>query len=100
MNDISMLKKSYELECNKGTNVFWLAKKKWCDRISSGLLKYLAKELVDLDMEKSIVSIIVCKSNWKVKKLIEEQVKYACIDVYASFKIGKIMLSSEHTCNN
>jgi len=97
MNDISMLKNNYGLECNKGTDLFLLAKKRWPDRISSGSLKYLAKELVDLDMEKSKA---VCKSDWKVKKLTEEQVKYACIDVYASFKIGKMVLSSEDTCSN
>jgi len=53
MNNLSMLKKNYGLECNKGTNVFILTKKRWPDRISYGLLKHLAKELVNLDMEKS-----------------------------------------------
>ncbi|BAT99104.1 hypothetical protein LR48_Vigan06g118600 [Vigna angularis] len=90
MNDINMLKKNYGLECNKGTDLVMLAKKRWPEKISSGSLKYLAKELVGLEMEKSKA---VVTSDWKAKELTEVQVKYACIDAYASFKIGKMVLS-------
>ncbi|TKY73574.1 hypothetical protein E2542_SST02328 [Spatholobus suberectus] len=87
-----MLKNDYGLECNKGIDVSHLAKEKWPDRISRGGLKYLAKELVGLDMEKSKD---VCTSEWKSKKLTLAQIQYACIDAYASFKIGKMILSEE-----
>ncbi|KAL9328049.1 hypothetical protein ACSQ67_003052 [Phaseolus vulgaris] len=97
MNDFGMLKNNYGLKCNKGIDVFVLAKKRWPDRISSASLKYLAKELVDLDMEKSKA---VCTSDWKAKKLTETQVQYACIDAYASFKIGRMVLSDEDTSSN
>ncbi|TKY73575.1 Werner Syndrome exonuclease [Spatholobus suberectus] len=92
MNDLQMLKRDYGLESNKGIDVFRLAKEKWPNRISSGKLKDLAKELVGLDMEKSKD---VCTSEWKSKELTQAQVEYACIDAYASYKIGKMILSED-----
>ncbi|WVZ11463.1 hypothetical protein V8G54_015993 [Vigna mungo] len=94
MNDISMLKKNYGLECNKATDLAMLAKKRWPEKISAESLKYLAKELVGLEMEKSKA---VVTSDWKAKELTEAQVQYACIDAYASFKIGILVLSDEHS---
>jgi len=94
MNDIDMLKKNYGLDCNTGTDLVKFAKKKWPEKITSGSLKYLAKELVGLEMEKSKA---VVTSDWKAKELNEAQVQYACIDAYASFKIGKMVLSDEHS---
>ncbi|KAK7405567.1 hypothetical protein VNO78_06999 [Psophocarpus tetragonolobus] len=89
MNDLKMLMKDYGLVCKRGVDVFLLAKEKWPERISSGSLKYLAKELVGLEMEKSKT---VCTSEWKSKELTHAQIEYACIDAYASFKIGKMIL--------
>ncbi|CAJ1931951.1 unnamed protein product [Sphenostylis stenocarpa] len=92
MNDMNMLEKNYGLKCNKGIDVAVLAKKRWPNRISSASLKYLAKELLGLEMEKSKA---VCTSDWKSKKLTETQVEYACIDAYVSYKIGKMIISDE-----
>ncbi|KAG4968101.1 hypothetical protein AAZX31_12G134700 [Glycine max] len=92
INDLRMLKNDYGLECNKGIDVSLLAKEKWPHRISSGALKYLAKELVGLEMEKSKA---VCTSEWQSKELTQTQIEYACIDAYASFKIGKMILNQD-----
>ncbi|RZC17267.1 hypothetical protein D0Y65_010199 [Glycine soja] len=56
----------YGLEYNKGIDVSLLAKKKWPDQISFGAQKFLTKELVYLDMEKSKA---VCAREWKSKEL-------------------------------
>ncbi|XP_061366079.1 3'-5' exonuclease-like [Gastrolobium bilobum] len=89
MNDIKKLKNEYGLECKNGIDVSTLAVTQWPGRFSSRGLKYLAKELVGLDMKKSKD---VCTSEWQLKELTKEQVEYACIDAYASFKIGKKLL--------
>ncbi|XP_029130621.1 Werner Syndrome-like exonuclease isoform X2 [Cajanus cajan] len=92
INDLNMLKSDYGLESNKGIDISHLAKQIWPDRISSMGLKYLAKELVGLDMKKSKE---VCTSEWKTKDLTRDQIEYASIDAYASFKIGKMILSED-----
>ena len=52
----------------------------------------MAKELVGLEMEKSKA---VCTSEWQSKELTQTQIEYACIDAYASFKIGKMILNQD-----
>ncbi|KAK7302167.1 hypothetical protein RJT34_13048 [Clitoria ternatea] len=89
MQDIKMLRNGYELECKTGIDVATLANTQWPGRFSSKGLKYLAKELVGLDMKKSKD---VCTSEWKSKKLTNAQIEYACIDAYASYMIGKKLL--------
>ncbi|KAK9692153.1 hypothetical protein RND81_09G244200 [Saponaria officinalis] len=48
-------------------------------------LKVLAKDIVGLYMPKPMH---ICRSDWQTRVLSEEQVEYACIDAYASYKIG------------
>lgn len=87
--DINKLKNEYGLECTKGIDVSTVAMKLWPGRFSSRGLKYLAKEVVGLNMKKSKD---VCTSEWRSKELTEAQVEYACIDAYASYKIGHKLL--------
>ncbi|KAK7350664.1 hypothetical protein VNO77_09522 [Canavalia gladiata] len=90
--DIKKLKNEYDLECNNGTDVATVARTQCPGRFSSLGLKYLAKELADLDMKKSKE---ICTSKWESKELTQDQIEYACIDAYASYKIGKKLLIEE-----
>lgn len=90
--DIKMLKRDYGLECNNGIDVSTLAKTQWPNRFSSFGLKCLAKELVGLNLKKPKE---VCTSDWKSKELTNAQIEYACVDAYASYKIGKKLLIDE-----
>ncbi|XP_057427131.1 uncharacterized protein LOC130720470 [Lotus japonicus] len=88
--DIQKLEMDHWLECNGGIDVARLATKQWPGRYKSlPGLKCLAKELVGLDMKKSKD---VCLSKWESKELTKAQVEYACVDAYASYKIGKKLL--------
>ncbi|XP_027339535.1 Werner Syndrome-like exonuclease [Abrus precatorius] len=89
LQDIKRLNNEYGLECNEGIDVSKLAKTQWPNRFSSLGLKNLAKELVGLNMKKSKE---VCTSEWQLRELTLDQVEYACIDAYASYKIGKKLL--------
>ncbi|XP_058077609.1 3'-5' exonuclease-like [Magnolia sinica] len=56
-------------------------------------LQNMAWVFVGLRMEKPSD---VTMSNWEDKELSREQIKYACIDAYASYKIGyKLLVGSE-----
>lgn len=52
-------------------------------------LKQLAETVVGLYMQKPLH---VCRSNWEARSLTMEQIEYACIDAYASFRIGRKLL--------
>ncbi|KAJ1403269.1 Ribonuclease H-like superfamily [Sesbania bispinosa] len=90
--DIEILKRDHGLECNNGIDISTLVVTQWPGRFPSPGLKSLAKELVGLNMKKPKD---VRVSEWKVKELSKEQVKYACIDAYASYKIGRKLLIDE-----
>ncbi|KAM3751836.1 hypothetical protein ACB098_04G141200 [Castanea mollissima] len=66
--DIAKLKNEYELECSK------------------------SMDIVGLEMRKPKD---VCMSNWETRLLNEAQIEYACIDAYASYKIGHKLLMEE-----
>ncbi|KAL5795760.1 hypothetical protein ACOSQ2_000580 [Xanthoceras sorbifolium] len=52
-------------------------------------LKDVARLVVGLDMPKPKH---VCRSDWQSRALDDMQIEYACIDAYASFKIGHKLL--------
>ncbi|KVH97529.1 3'-5' exonuclease domain-containing protein [Cynara cardunculus var. scolymus] len=57
------------------------------DHVAGKGLKDLATEVVGLYMKKPKH---VCMSNWEARVLNENQVEYACIDAYASYKIDHV----------
>lgn len=52
-------------------------------------LKQLANSVVGLYMQKPLH---VCRSNWEAGNLTLDQVEYACVDAYASFRIGRKLI--------
>ncbi|KAL0371563.1 UNVERIFIED_CONTAM: hypothetical protein Sangu_0474400 [Sesamum angustifolium] len=55
-------------------------------------LKDLASWFVGLNMSKPIH---VCRSNWEARDLSLDQIEYACIDAYASYRIGRNCVALE-----
>ncbi|XLS51312.1 hypothetical protein HN51_011989 [Arachis hypogaea] len=86
---ISMIKTDYGLKCGVHADIMELAKEKWPYQynIRSGL-KDLAINVVGLKMKKPKLS------NWKSRVLSIEQVEYACVDAYGSYKIGHKLLKN------
>ncbi|XP_049351312.1 Werner Syndrome-like exonuclease [Solanum verrucosum] len=87
--DILKLKNEYGLVCTSQADIRDVAKNKWPGRFSRPGLKDLANEICGLYMPKPKH---VCQSNWEASVLSEAQVEYACIDAYASYKIGHKLL--------
>ncbi|XP_009592626.1 3'-5' exonuclease-like [Nicotiana tomentosiformis] len=87
--DILKLKNEYRLVCNRSADIRDVAKSTWPGRYSRPGLKDLAKDICGLYMPKPKH---VCMSNWEARVLSESQVEYACIDAYASYKIGHKLL--------
>lgn len=86
-DDVAKLKNEYGLDCSSTMDVRAAAEARWprmCFFRRPGL-KDLAREVCGLDMKKPIH---VCKSNWDARVLNEPQIEYACIDAFASYKIG------------
>ncbi|KAL8540843.1 hypothetical protein ACS0TY_002174 [Phlomoides rotata] len=84
-DDVSKLRNEYGLDCSCTMDVRDAAKARWPGRFSRPGLKDLAREICGLNMSKPLH---VCKSNWEARMLSGAQVEYACIDAFASFKIG------------
>ncbi|KAJ0462277.1 putative DNA helicase [Helianthus annuus] len=84
-DDILKLKNEYGLDCSKSADIRAAAMKKWPGRFRRPGLKDLAKDVLGLHMKKPKH---VCMSNWEARELNESQVEYACVDAYASYKIG------------
>ncbi|CAN4108923.1 unnamed protein product [Withania somnifera] len=78
-DDISKLRNEYGLVCASNADIHF----------SRPGLKDLASEICGLYMRKPKH---VCLSNWEARVLSEAQVEYACIDAYASYKIGHKLL--------
>ncbi|XP_076918916.1 3'-5' exonuclease-like [Bidens hawaiensis] len=89
-DDILKLKNEYGLDCAKSADIRVAAIKKWPGRFRRPGLKDLAMDVLGMHMKKPKH---VCMSNWEAKELNENQVEYACLDAYASYKIGhKVLL--------
>ncbi|CAL5378548.1 unnamed protein product [Camellia sinensis] len=84
-DDAAKLKNEYGLECGKCEDIREAAKRRWPGRFRRPGLKDLALEVVGLNMKKPKH---VSMSNWEARVLNESQVEYACIDAYASYRIG------------
>ncbi|KAL3538290.1 hypothetical protein ACH5RR_001656 [Cinchona calisaya] len=84
-DDVAKLKNEYGLECSRSEDIKALAMRRWPGRFRRPGLKDLAWEVVGLYMKKPKH---VCMSNWEARVLNDNQVEYACIDAYASYKIG------------
>ena len=82
----------YELNCSKSTDIGQVAKKLWPGRFQGPSLKELALEIVGLNMRKPKD---ISMSNWEARLLNEAQIEYACIDAYASYRIGHKLLMEE-----
>nr|XP_043625874.1 Werner Syndrome-like exonuclease [Erigeron canadensis] len=84
--DIEKLKNEYGLDCAKNADIRAATIRKWPSMYyRKPGLKHLARDVVNLHMEKPLN---VCRSNWDAQVLTEDQVHYACIDAYASYKIA------------
>ncbi|KAH7528339.1 3'-5' exonuclease [Ziziphus jujuba] len=89
-DDIEKLKNEYDLPCRKSADIREMAKTRWPGRFRRPGLKDLALEIVGLSMKKPRH---VTMSNWEARVLNEGQIEYACIDAYASYRIGKEVVS-------
>lgn len=89
-DDVKKLKEEYGLDCASSRDIREAAKVKWPGRFRRPGLKDLAIEVCGLNMRKPKH---VCMSNWEARVLNEAQVEYACLDAFASYKIGhKVIL--------
>ncbi|PKI68314.1 hypothetical protein CRG98_011289 [Punica granatum] len=88
-DDIAKLRDEYGLNCRKHADVREAAKNKWPGRFRRPGLKDLAVEVAGLHMKKPRHVVM---SNWEARNLNDSQVEYACVDAYASYKIGHKLL--------
>ncbi|XP_077252549.1 cleavage stimulation factor subunit 50-like [Tasmannia lanceolata] len=89
--DAVKLAGDYGLQCGNYVELGPLAARLLGSPDYSGYnLENLAREVVGLNIEKRPT---VTRSNWSERQLSEEQVKYAAIDAYASYRIGKKKLA-------
>ncbi|KAL6556771.1 hypothetical protein OROHE_006647 [Orobanche hederae] len=88
-DDVQKLRNEYGLDCSSHADVRAAAKEKWPGRFRRPGLKDLASEVCGLGMKKPKH---VCMSNWEARELNQAQVEYACIDAFASYKIGHKLL--------
>ncbi|CAK9152872.1 unnamed protein product [Ilex paraguariensis] len=84
-DDVLKLRDEYGLHCTRTSDIQALAMASWPWMFfGKPGLKYLANEVVGLYIQKPIH---ICQSNWEARVLDAEQVEYACIDAYASYRI-------------
>ncbi|KAF3670583.1 putative Werner Syndrome-like exonuclease-like [Capsicum annuum] len=90
--DILKLKNEYGFVCSNKADIRDVAKNKWPGRYSLPGLKDLASDICGLSVPKPEH---ISMSNWEAMDLSISQVEYACIDAYASYKIGhKLLMES------
>ncbi|KAF5207423.1 hypothetical protein FRX31_002991 [Thalictrum thalictroides] len=94
-NDSRYSRKSY-LDCSRAIEVLELAPSSYSSKIyyqiglkSENVLKDLAKNIEGLNIEKPR---FVETSDWKARVLIVEQIRYACLDAYATYRIAHKLL--------
>ncbi|KAL3654971.1 hypothetical protein CASFOL_000757 [Castilleja foliolosa] len=89
-SDFNVLKTDYEMRCNPRTvdlRMLAASALDWSDLNRHGL-KTLASLVLGKEMDKLKR---VRTSNWDTRWLTDEQVNYACIDVFVSFKIENVL---------
>ncbi|KAL2941677.1 Werner Syndrome-like exonuclease [Bienertia sinuspersici] len=84
-SDVAKLRREYGLICGQMKDLY---KRVGMNRQKIGL-KNLAWEVVGLVISKPKH---VTMSNWEARVLSEEQIEYACIDAYASYKIANKLM--------
>jgi len=87
-NDVAKLNREYGLTCQNVKDLREAAGV-GAGRSPRPGLKQLARQIVELEIEKPKK---VTLSNWEARVLSEIQVKYACVDAYASYCIGHRLL--------
>ncbi|TXG63269.1 hypothetical protein EZV62_010263 [Acer yangbiense] len=88
--DVAKLKNEYGLQSSSIADVRDLTLKRWPNAFyRKPGLKDVARLVVGLEMPKPKD---VCRSDWQSRVLDDLQIEYACIDAYASFKIGHKLL--------
>ena len=92
-DDVLKLRDEYGLHCTSTSDIQALAMARWPRKffVKPGL-KFLAREVVGLYMQKPMH---ICQSNWEARVLDAEQIEYACIDAYASYRIGHKLLKEK-----
>ncbi|CAI9774269.1 unnamed protein product [Fraxinus pennsylvanica] len=89
-DDVLKLNNEYGLTCTTTADIQALAMEIWPVRFyKKPGLKKLADVVVELPMAKPIH---VCRSDWEARVLSIQQIEYACIDAYASYRIGHKLL--------
>ncbi|CAM8893244.1 unnamed protein product [Rhodiola kirilowii] len=88
--DVSKLRDEYGLICTSMEDIWAITESRYPMMfMRKPGLKALASNLVGLSMPKPYH---VCTSNWQARVLNFEQIEYACIDAYCSFRIGHKLL--------
>ena len=82
----------YELNCSKSTDIWSGGKEAMARTVSRAQLERTCLEIVGLNMRKPKD---ISMSNWEARLLNEAQIEYACIDAYASYRIGHKLLMEE-----
>lgn len=93
--DLKKLQVEFGLHCARSMDLTSLAKELWTKKYKqSPSLKNLAHDVLGLEMEKDKK---ITRSNWRVYRLTSEQIEYAALDAYASYKLG---VQFQHFLNN
>ncbi|KAL3654995.1 hypothetical protein CASFOL_000781 [Castilleja foliolosa] len=89
-SDFNALKTDYELTCNPRAVDLRMLAASALDRpdLHQAVLKTLASLVLGNEMNKSTT---VRTSNWDAHCLTDEQVNYAAIDAFVSYKIGEVL---------
>ncbi|KAJ8748667.1 hypothetical protein K2173_008112 [Erythroxylum novogranatense] len=90
--DVDKLSDDYGLETEDNiVDVREMSLQRWPGFFTSRQpgLKEIASQVLGLYMEKPRH---ITRSNWQVRVLSDEQIEYACIDAYASYRIGQELL--------
>ncbi|XP_060670940.1 3'-5' exonuclease [Ziziphus jujuba] len=88
-DDIEKIRNEYGLSCRKRADIREAAKVHFPGKFSMPGLKDLAREVVGLDMKKSLHAT---RSDWDARVLNVDQIEYACIDAYASYMVGNVIV--------
>ncbi|CAN1822959.1 3'-5' exonuclease [Linum perenne] len=83
--DIEKLSLDYGLSCTSSADLQVLARQRWEWSNASPGLKDILYAAEGISMEKPRR---ITMSNWEMRYLTDEQVQYAAIDAFASYKIG------------
>lgn len=90
--DVARLRNEYGNNCSSTADIMELASRRYSFHVIFGRrpgLKDLAWLVAGLNMEKARG---VCKSEWEAIALSSEQIKYACVDAYVSYRVARELL--------